>query len=348
MLIKNYVKSISVMICLLILIISGRHTMQAVKNAIIICYESVIPSLYIFMVFSTYIAGNGLSDLFYLPFSWYGKLMKIQDKKYPAFLFLSIIGGFAIGANYINILQKSGYSKKRINAIAPSLINNSLSFYIFAVGIGVFKNINIGLMLFTATATASLITSFLLSFIYKYNIVTSKANSFDFNKNFVSSITVSVENILSVCGVVIMFYTLCEVISLYIDSSYFNVFLTCCTEITSGCKALSNFCGNNYYLFCLILSFLPVSTLFQVLNFTNNFAVVKTLIFSRIIHCPLSLIIFSLLVNIFPIASYTVASDSITIKAFSNTMEISACMFLITVSFLSIFDKNKLFTKVEN
>lgn len=345
MLVKKICKPFIAFVTLFILMSNARQVMLFVKSALLICYNNIIPSLYVFMILSAYISQADFLPFLSLPMSMFSSLMKIKDKKYSAYLILSLIGGFVIGAQFLKKLEEQGYEQNCLMAISPSLINNSLSFCVFAVGIGFLENYYLGIMLFASLTAASLITSFILSFLYTYSAVIPSSKEEVFSVSFVECVNNAVKSILSICGFVIIFYCVCEVILLYIPSDTVKTVISVFTEITVGCAKIFEIMGKNAYAACFALSIMPLSTICQVYYFTGNKNIVIVLILSRAIHTPVSVIIFSLLINIFPVAATVINPRTVAVRNFSNTMEISATMFLITLCFILIFDGSKLFTK---
>ncbi len=347
MIIKKYCIPALCVLCAIIITINAQNVMLFVKSALMMCYNNIIPSLFVFMVLSSYLGQGRFATVLSMPFLWYGRLLKIKDNRFSAFVLLSLTGGFAVGANFLNQLQQSGYEKNCLYTISPVLINNSFSFCVFAVGIGMLDNYYLGLMLFAALASASLITGFVLSFMHEYNIVSSQKLNTLKSKSFVECVNSSVSNILSICGYVIIFYVLCKVLSLYIQSKSALNILSALLEVTSGCSEIVVNYRKNPYFICIALSIVPVSTLCQVYYFTQNKDIIRSLIASRIIHAPVSLVIFTVLCNLFPVVANAVSPQSISVKYFYNTSEISAVLFMLVLAFTVIYDRNKLFTKSE-
>lgn len=346
MIIKQYILAFIFLFSLSVMLLNPEIMISSVKNSLFICYNSIIPSLYIFMVFSIYFSQKDFMKIIAKPFNLYSHLIKIKDKKFSVYMLLSLFGGFAIGANFLRELKNDGYSKDALCVIAPAMINNSFSFCVYAIGVGLFNNFKLGIFLFFSLTISSLITSFILSFFYKYNIVSSTDN---INKKpipFNECISSSVKNILSVCGFVILFYYMCEVIILYskkhaILSSIICIF----TEVTTGCLKSAAILGKNPFIICFCLSILPISTICQVSYFTGEKFFIKSLLFSRLIHTPISIAILKLILNYFPVAINTSENISGNVKLFYSSIEISSTLFLLTLVFLIIFDSSKLFTK---
>ncbi len=345
MLNKNRIGSLGC-IAVIVLFTVNSHTVAAsVKNSLLLCYNSVIGALFPFMVISSYMATNNYTAFISLPFRKFAQLIKIDDKAYPAFLSLSLIGGFSVGAMMLKKLEEKGYSENCLFTVAPSFINNSFSFCIFVAGAIFLGNINTGILLYISLCTASLITTFILSFIYRYNIVSPAEIRAEKGMSITEAVNQSVINILCICGFIVLCNVLCEVISLYIAGPTCRTALFSVTEITSGCAEIIGNQGKNAYLICAVLSFYPVCTLCQVFHFTKSAKLILNLILSRIIHTPVSLCIFSVLCNLFPVASDVIKPDSIVVKTVSNTAETSAVLYMIALCFVMISESNKIFTK---
>ncbi|MBQ8603779.1 MAG: hypothetical protein IJ410_02910 [Oscillospiraceae bacterium] len=347
MIIKKICRPLACAAAIAIITANAQQVMLFVKSALALCYNNIIPSLFVFMVFSSYLGQSRFTGILSLPLMWYSYLMKIKDKRFSAYILLSFIGGFAVGAGFLEEMKQSGYENNCLKSISPVMINNSFSFCVFAVGIGLLDNYYLGCMLFAALASASLITAFILSFIFKYNIVAQQNSSEQSGKSFVDCVNNSVKSILSICGYVIIFYVICKVLKLYISSEIPINILSALLEVTAGCTEIARNTGKNPFFICIVLSLMPVSTLCQVYHFTHSTDIIRTLMISRVIHTPVSLMIFTMLCNLFPVAAGALSPESMAVKYFYNSFEISAVLFMLILSFTVISDRNRLFTKPE-
>ena len=221
MLNKNAIKSAGLLSIIIFIMINPLVLTESVKNGMLICYNSIIPSLYVFTIFANYRSQSGIMEVISIPFRWYGRLLKIEDNYFAGCLAVSLLGGFSIGANYLNILKSRGYSDNTLNTLSISLINNSFSYCVFAVGVTSLGNIILGIIIYLSLILSSLITAFLFSFFYEYNIVFQSDNSEKNDISLVSSIKNAVETILVICGFVIFFNFVCEVILLYSPDNNF-------------------------------------------------------------------------------------------------------------------------------
>lgn len=345
MLLKSYLKTFVILAVTAIVLANPQLLIQSVKSGLIICYNNVIPSLYIFMVLANYRAQPEIMEILSLPFRWYGTLMKTKDNYFAGSLVISLLGGFAVGANYLNNLVQRGYSENSIKAMSVSMINNSFAFCVFVVGANLLGNVFAGIIIYISLVLASMISGFIMSFFIEYNIVLPSENYDKTNTTIVDSIRKAVESILVICGFVIVFNFICEVLSLYIyENILLSAFATVILEVTCGCLKIASVFDKNIYFLCIALSFLPVCTLCQVYYFTQSKEIIKTLLLSRLIHTPVSLLILSVLANLFPAAMTVSSQITPVVSAVSDSMEITSALFMITVVFIIILDKNKLFT----
>ncbi len=318
--------------------------MQYVKSALSLCYNNVIPSLFLFMVVSNYISASCFIPVLSKPFRWFARLMRVEDNHYPAYVLLSFVGGFTVAAGLLKKMADLGYNRRATQLLSVSMVGNSFAFCAFAVGVGYLGNFNLGVMIFISTAAAGLITAFVMSFFMEYEETRPLAVAQQ-NPSLVESIGEAAKSMLSVCGFVVVFYCMCEVMLLYINNSVFKAILCAMTEVTSGALKVSQLTGANSTAVCLCISFLPACTLAQTAYFSQDPQIVKLLFFSRFLHIPISVLVFSVLKNLFPVAAAVNAAGSVVVKGYQNSIEISATLFVISVIFLCIFDSNKLFTK---
>lgn len=327
---------------------NGDVITNSVKTGLQLCYSAVIPSLFIFMVLSAVLSQSVGAKIAALPLWPYTRLLKAKDAgKTAGYIFLSLLGGFSAGAMMLAGIKQSCKDSNRLSILAIAMINNSPSFCIMTVGLVMLGNKNIGVLLFASLTLASLITAFIFSFILKYDDISFSSNEKSDRTSFVDCIKNAVTAMTFICGFVVFFTCLCNVILKYI-SYPFSILPIAVSEVTFACKYCTENANGNIYLICLLLSILPISTLCQVYGFVGDKTVIKNLILSRIIHAPVSLTIFSLLIRIFPSYSAVSATDVISVRKYRVNAEASLILFLAAVLFIIIFDKNKLFTKLLN
>ena len=119
------------------LIIYGNGVKESVKQAILICGNSVIPSLLPFCFISALIINSGL-------------IYSLNGKDVPYFLFfLSQFSGYPIGAKICELSANKGLlSKEDAQTLLPSMICAGPSFIINIVGTQIFGSSKLGIRLF--------------------------------------------------------------------------------------------------------------------------------------------------------------------------------------------------------
>ena len=116
-----------------------------------LCFESVIPSLYIFMIICLFITkSNIFSDS--IIFKFLSSLLFGTKNETGIIYFLSLICGYPIGAKIINqMLVDNKISKTDAEKILYCSINPGPAFLINIIGQTIYENKNIGIIIFIAT-----------------------------------------------------------------------------------------------------------------------------------------------------------------------------------------------------
>ncbi len=328
-------------IIIIIIILNSNFVIESVKSSLFICYSSIIPSLFVFMVLSSLIANSSAINIFSIFFSFYLNLLKINSKKASAYFFLSIFSGFVVGSRFLNNLHFNGFSENSLKVLSILFCQNSFSFIIFVVGINILNNLSLAFLIFLSLLFSSIITAFLFSFKLKYDYVKDKnaTNQITFFPEIIKS---NVNAILNICGFVIIFYLVCDFISLYISSPLIKSSLLPFIEITSN--LFKNLNNQNPYFIIFSLSIFPIATLSQIAFFAKKAIDIKFLIASRFIHTPLSIFILKLFLNIFPYTANVYNSNSLHLKTHWISADISIILFLISFIFVLFLEENKRFT----
>ncbi len=179
-----------------------------VKSALIFCFENLVPSIFIFMVFFSIL-------LYSCDFS--GNLYKCNDrpfgflgicKKYFFEVLLCSVCGFVSGAKIISEKFKKigGNEVEFSNAVILSS-NAGVGFLIGCVGVKIWDSAIFGVYLFFAQILLSILLGRLILKHPKFN--DTKLNSSCHNPSFSSSlcraVTTSVLTIISMCAFVVVF-----------------------------------------------------------------------------------------------------------------------------------------------
>ena len=244
------VTAISVL-CLFLIIMLFRESEIAeeeIKRGIEICFNTLIPALFPFMVVSELLVRSGACD----PIS---RIMKRPMEFFfgisgagASALLLGIVCGFPVGAKAAASLYSNGYITKKECEHLLSFCNfPSAPFMIFAVGKGMFGSQRIGIFLYLTI----LFSGLLVGVITRQKTRADKTNNTYIQSPtsepifavFASSVISAAYSIISVCAFVTFFSCIVGMFSPLFEAKFnsparalfFSFF-----ELTSGCAACTS------------------------------------------------------------------------------------------------------------
>ncbi len=231
-------------LCLLylatVMILMPTPCMTAAVDAISLCLQVVIPSLFPFFVCSRYLVEQGIANLLSRYLSrWMRPLFGVPGSGALAVV-LGIVSGYPIGAATIVSLFESGACTKAEAERLLTFCNNSGPLFVLgAVGIGMLHNQKLGVLLYLVHVASALLTGFLFRKMGRKSSsiaalppsTTPKANP---AAAFASAIADAINGLLKVCGFVIFFSVFCA--ALPTGSPWLHVLL----EITGGLHAIAS------------------------------------------------------------------------------------------------------------
>lgn len=290
----------------------------------------IIPSLFPFTVCSVYFQKSG--GLLWLS----NKLDKITKKIFNfsgtefSVILLSLLGGYPIGAKITNELFVRGeLDKTTAKKLLRFCINPSPAFFISMVGMNIFKNTLVGVILFISNAISCLILSCLFTpKTKKPPIANAKSKGENFSDSFVYSVLIGAEITINICAFVVLFSAICEILKTMPISLKAYSFIAPFLEISFGITEISQI-GIPTYFYGFLLSFGGISTIFQVKQAAKNInPSFIFILFHRIVHGFMTLLISLLLFKLFPI-NYEVFSSGTVIKFTEYPLFIPSVMLII-------------------
>ena len=338
---KTALQFIAMVLCMWIYFSSTQTVINAVKEGLTLCFEVVIPSLYVFIVLSNILSGLNCTRLLAVPFMPFFRLLKINSRRAAGCCILGILGGFATGGIMLDKIKKEYSCDENTMGILSILMSgNSPSFVILAVGKYYLGNTTLGIMLYFSSLLSAFITAFFMSFIFNCSINSTSKNQLVYTNNVVLAIKSSVTAITNICGVVVLVFTVCKVSKLYTNNLFISLVFSSFSEVTTACDFISANFDSNIYLLSLTLSVFPLSAYFQMKSVgDNNTLNFKILFLSKTIQLPLTVLILRTLLNIFPLAVSVYSGSDISVNTFWNAPHISCWLFIISVCFVIFFDR---------
>lgn len=185
------------------------------KEALKLCAELIIPSLFPFFVLSLLLNRLGFPEVLSTALSPIAaKLFHVSGEGASA-LIIGLTGGYPLGAAYIADMLNTGVIDKCEGERLLAFCNNSgPAFIMGAVGCGVFSSSRVGVFLYIVHVFAAVITGVIIRFIVHdrtYSVKRKKRHilpSVSFGDALTESVRSAVTAILNVCGFVVIFSVL--------------------------------------------------------------------------------------------------------------------------------------------
>lgn len=259
-------------------------------QGLLYCGNILIPSLFPFMVLSSFIVTSGFSE-------WLGKYLTPITKRLfhtngeiGSVIILGLCGGFPVGAKGIATL----YNEEKINtdtakALAMFLVGGGPAFVVFVVGSSLYSNTTTGLILWASQLISQIILGVISCRKIKYSPTKSyKKHKIKISNAIVASTESGINGIFSLCGMVIIFSSflgLCDDLHItdYIISflSLFGIsegisqsFLSSLWEVTKGCSMCCDLSAP-LWLCSFALGWGGICVHFQIYSLTDNINIPK-------------------------------------------------------------------------
>lgn len=324
------------------LLIFSKSNLPAIKSGLSLWANSVVPSLFPFFVATELLQHTNIIDYLGIFLNNYMKpLFNIRGEGSFAFI-MGIISGYPIGAKIACSFRKNNICSKEECERLLSFTNNSGPLFIIGtVGILMFKNTTIGILLFITHILACITVGIIFRFWKRnsvskpyYNKKSSVINNSKETVNFsnlgevlANSITSSISTILLIGGFVVIFSSIISILNasgfieliehffatfanyFNIDPSFISSFFTGFLEITNGISSISNIACKkisiNIILTAFLLGFGGISVLLQVLSITSKTDLsIKPYIYGKILHGLLAGFYTYCFINIFPFFNF--------------------------------------------
>ena len=260
-----------------------------IKEGLKICFNIVIPGLFVFMVFCLFASKLGaidrLNDAFYPITKW----IVGPNKNLGGAIFLSFMGGYPIGAKILSqMVEDKEISAKLCKRLLPYFINAGPSFLISVIGLLIFNDIRVGVFLYISQIISSIILirlslsrdfSVCDSYADNYIKKTTKDNVFI---SFTSSVYETILAIINLSGYIILFSAIIFVIK---SKGITSKVLLSLLEVTSGIIEFQSSNSSNLYAILFLISFGGLCVIFQAISFFKTIRIdFFRLTFFKIIH----------------------------------------------------------------
>lgn len=201
---------------MLLMLRNGAIAIECVKKGMKLCAETVIPSLFPFMVISELLVGCGIGERI-------GRLLKGPMSLFSASgeggsaVILGALCGFPVGARTaVGLYDRGRISKKECEHLLTFSNDPSVAFIISSVGVSLYSNRKLGVAFLCLTRASSLLVGYLMKYcIYSREERASRKDTLPEPsqtrvgvKMLTGAVTSSAAAMLNVCAYVIFFSAL--------------------------------------------------------------------------------------------------------------------------------------------
>lgn len=332
MLQKHFVKNIiCVFLCVsvvTVLFLFPEYCTKGIKNGIDICVEMLIPSLFPYMVLSSFMirsgSMNGICRFFGKPF---GRLTGLPPECLTAVLF-SIIGGYPVGAKCVSLLFKDGIIDRiQSRRMMYYCVCSGPAFLLTAVGCLLIGSPTAGAILYFSQLISTFIVMIVVGYIQKNKQsektkqqISQRINNSGISESFVQSVNDGASAMTGMCSMVLLFSMLIGILEysgainyisgllsglgapVWIHSLFYGLL-----EVSIGCKAVHDSTAP-LWVYSAVVGFGGMCVHFQILSLTSAFRLeILRYLIARVINSVISSFISIILCELFFIAKPAMA-----------------------------------------
>ena len=231
------IKALCVCILAVLTMVFPEETAASTVNSIDVCVNSIIPSMFVFMVITSYIQSSGIYRIIFRPIMPVLRRMIHADDDVLSIFMLSLVGGYPVG---IKLLKESIAQNNNF----PAIIDNtgkaamfcyciSPSFAVIMIGSGVFGSTEAGFIIYLSNILANLTAAVIIT---RINDLRSGIRSEQKSDGCITgAVNSASKSLFTICTVIVAFNV--ALACIFEALSGFDVFVP---ELVSGVLEISN------------------------------------------------------------------------------------------------------------
>ena len=314
---------------------------RGVREALAICGNTVLPSLFPFMVVSGFLVHSGLSAALGRAVSPVtARLFRLPGVSAGVIL-MSLVGGFPVGVKMTAQLLNSGeLNESQAKRMCLFCVNAGPAFVISAVGTTVLGSTRAGVLLYASLCIAALLLGICTRFFAKKEPCVPKKERMLLVTNpavaLSDAVRESVYAMLQICAWIVLFGALGTYLQSLPLPDTVTVLINCITEVTAGVSAAAGWFS--LPMLAAVLAFSGLSVHCQLLRDLKHCGVRYSVFFLvRCAAAALSFAICTLLLRFFP-CEISVFSASDTVVPAAYSVSAPSFLMLMLMSILLILE----------
>lgn len=183
---------------------------EGAREGLVYCFETLIPSLFPFLVLASFVVKSGLSALVSPLANGFTKFFfRLPGNAFMTIL-LSMCGGYPVGARGIHALYKQkAITENQAIRMAYFAVGAGPAFVVLVIGKALLNDINLGLYIWIIQVICQLLLAFASGLIFgrndKIDNKTEKRMKASMSGAFVQSVSDGCGGMLNMCAMVILF-----------------------------------------------------------------------------------------------------------------------------------------------
>ncbi len=309
------------------------------------CAGVVVPSLFPFMVVSSFVAGvPGSYKITKLVSPLMRYVFRLPAAAFPALLF-GLVGGYPVGCSVAAELYERGrIGCEHAQRLTLFCVNAGPAFTVTAVGAVMLGNVRLGAVLFASVCAASLIAAVLLGFMAPVPPKESVADEENepVSAVFVGSVERSAHAMLGICAWVTAFSCLFSLLGAIGLDDRAIAAVRCVCEVTGGCSFAAQ--NGNIYAVAATLGWSGLSVICQVMGFVHKIGTpMKLFLAFRAVSAALTAVICRTILYFFPVESsvYLSLDGGVGVEFFSASAPAAVTLMCLCAVFVIDLDRTK-------
>lgn len=223
------------------LLFSGEIS-AGIADGVTLCLNTLIPSLFFFMILANIIGNSILAELLARPFLWFSRRVLRLDGKLFSIWILSLLGGYPVGAKLIGDQLRAGrITQQTAKHLLPICVNCSPAFLVSYVALKFWGSLTLGVLLFVSQILACLIIAIVTGWGHPLYRTTSSSESTYPPPSIllVDAVVGATKTMGVICGFVLAFSALFPLLAYLPLSETQQFYLRGGLEVVSGVQSLS-------------------------------------------------------------------------------------------------------------
>ena len=233
---KKYLSVAVAGFALLVLILDTKTALSGAAEGIRLCIQTVIPSLFPFLVLSIWLTTNLLGQTI-PPIRWLCRLLKIPDGA-ESLVIIGFLGGYPVGAQCVSEAVHNGTISRESGQRMLAFCSNAGPAFLFGIGSIIFPDRWMCWAIWLIHIASAIIVGILTPGILNETAAFNTKQKVTFSQ----SMHRAIRTMASICGWVVLFrigITFCQQWFLWYFPAEIQCLLTGILEMTNGCCNLA-------------------------------------------------------------------------------------------------------------